>query len=621
MADVKPLEGEDLLDALMKEPAKGTRQQPTAAAPAEDDPNEALLGQYMKPTAPEAPVASADGRLLSNAPSDSGLSATAKNVGTGIVKGVGDIPGFAGNTSNIADYLLARMQGAITGEPVEKVLEGFKTKDAKYAADVTKRWGTAVGGAMNAVDPHNLPSGADISNPILARTGAYTPTNEIERLIQGGTEAAVGSLAPGVRGPAPNLLTSAMKTLPATFGMGTVGQAATDATGDPLLGMAATAAIPLGMKAAGAASRGTFGAKVDPETAALADAARNKWGIPVNAGQISSSPSVNMLNSVTRRLPFSGAGEQAAEQSASFNRAVSTTFGENATKLTPDVMAAARDRIGSQFEGIAQKTPSIQGDQQLVADLSGVIRSAKGSVTDSEFAPIQSQVMNVVKAFQGGSITGDQYLALTRRGTPLDAAMNSANPNIKNFAGDVRDALDGAFQRSATPDVLDQLQQARAQWKNMRTVEGLAAKSTTGDISPALLQSKVLANNKGTYGAAYGGGGDLKELADIGQRFLKEPPNSGTADRSALFSMLGAAGAAGEVGLASHNPLLALYSLAAPIGTMAAGRAAGSYLRSDRLANSIIDRSLGRPSAPGISNKLLNAIAPYALSAPQPNTP
>ena len=55
----------------------------------------------------------------------------------------------------------------------------------------------------------------------------------------------------------------------------------------------------------------------------------------------------------------------------------------------------------------------------------------------------------------------------------------------------------------------------------MKTIEPLVAKSPTGDISPALLMSQV---NKSYGGMAYNGGGDMGDLARIGQKFLKEPP-------------------------------------------------------------------------------------------------
>src|SRR4051794_18278147 len=42
-----------------------------------------------------------------------------KNIATGAVKGLGDVVGVVGNTANLADYLLARGESAVTGKPLE----------------------------------------------------------------------------------------------------------------------------------------------------------------------------------------------------------------------------------------------------------------------------------------------------------------------------------------------------------------------------------------------------------------------------------------------------------------------------------------------------------------------
>src|ERR1700733_10375907 len=56
-----------------------------------------------------------------------------KNIATGVIKGLGNSAGFVGNTANMADYLVARGQSAITGEPVDDVLKSFAQKRADQA--------------------------------------------------------------------------------------------------------------------------------------------------------------------------------------------------------------------------------------------------------------------------------------------------------------------------------------------------------------------------------------------------------------------------------------------------------------------------------------------------------
>lgn len=537
-----------------------------------------------------------------------------KNIATGAIKGIGDVFGAVGNTANMADYLMARAESAATGKPVDQVLADFAVKKQAQSKNPS-----ALGAIEQAIRPENvLPSGQDVSDPILQRTGEYVPTTPGQKMAQAGVQAVVGSLGPGVRGaPAPvnALIPSIVRQSPVLGATGALGQGVSDVTGDPLLGMAATAAIPAAVRATGGAANALAG-RVDPQTAQLAATARNQFNIPVGAGEISANPTIRFLNSVVNKLPGSGGVAHHAEMQTSFNRSVANTFGEDAPRITPQVMAQARDRIGTVFEGVAQRTPVIHADPQLATELRQTIHNAQATMTAGEVEPLIRQVHNIASLVdpQTNTITGEIYQNLTRRGTPLDRAMQSPNPNIRHSARDIREALDGAMERSAPADVVGDLRQARGQWRNLRTVEPLVAKAPTGDISPALLQGRVNTSFKGTHGAAYGGGGDLKTLSDIGQRFMKEPPSSGTAERGMLMHILGGLGAGG-IGIASGELPLKAAALAAAgtVGSAVAGRGVGAALRSNALTTRLINRSLGNPTQTAFGNYLLNSTLPATV--------
>lgn len=537
-----------------------------------------------------------------------------KNIATGAIKGLGNSVGAIGNTANMADYLMARAESAYTGKPVENVLSGYAATRQAQAQNPS-----LLGGIEQSIRPENvLPSGPDVYNPILTQTGSYQPTTEGQQLAQSGINAVFSSLGPGVRGaqaPVNAIIPSIVQQAPMLGATGALGQGVTDATGDPLLGVAATAALPLAVRAGGAAVNGLAGT-VDPQTAALAGTARNAFNIPVGTGEISSNPTARFLNSVVNKLPGSGGGAHREAMQTNFNRSVANTFGEDTPRITPQVMAQARDRIGSVFEGVAQRTPVIHADPQLATDLRTTIHNAQSTMTAGEVEPLIRQVQNIASLVdpRTNTITGEIYQNLTRRGTPLDRAMQSPNPNIRGAARDIREALDGAMERSAPQDVVDDLRQARGQWRNLRTIEPLVAKSPTGDISPALLQGRVNTSFKGTHGAAYGGGGDLKTLSDIGQRFMKEPPSSGTAERGMLMHLLGGAGA-GVAGIASGElPIkAALLAAAGTAGSALLGRGVGAGLRSNALTDSLINRSLGNPTQGAFTNYVLNSTLPATV--------
>ena len=536
-----------------------------------------------------------------------------KNIATGAVKGAGDIVGAVGNTAHLADYLMARGESAVTGKPLEDVQASFAEKKAKAAADPS-----VLGQVRPAITPENvLPSGPDVSNRLLDMTGEFVPTTQGQRLAQAGMQTVIGSVGPGFRGaPAPvnNLIPSMVRQSPVLAATGALAQGVTDVTGDPLLGMASTAAVPATIRAGGAIANRLVGT-VDPNTAALAQTARNNFGIPVGAGEVSANPTVRFLNSVVNKLPGSGGSAHRENMQTAFNRSVAETFGENAERITPQVMAQARDRIGAVFEDVATRTPTIHADPRFAMDLRRTIRDAQATMSAGEVEPLIRQVQNIAGLVDPhtNTITGQVYQNLTRLGTPLDRAMQSPNPNIRNAARDIREALDDVMERSATPEAVADLQAARGQWRNLRTVEPLVAKASTGDISPALLQGRVNTSFKGTHGAAYGGGGDLKTLADIGQRFMKEPPSSGTAERGMLMHLLGGFGS-GVAGLAAGlSPKEAAVAMLAPVGGAVAGRGIGAGLRSEGLTNRLINNSLGNPTQTAFGNYLLNSTLPATV--------
>jgi hypothetical protein len=433
-----------------------------------------------------------------------------------------------------------------------------------------------------------LAQGTRLAGDVLS---TVAPVGTIGRAVEAGGQAALGSgllargatsalsgVAQGIAGAG---LTAGSSDSPLVNQL--AGGAAIGGALAPLAGVAG--------RVAGGVRNALVGGNTPTDVAQLARTATDQYGVPVYAGQLSTSPATRFLDSVTRRLPFSGAEGAMDVQQKAFNNAVASTFGENADRITPQVMSTAKARLGSVFDKIASQS-NVNADDQFINDLGQIETDATSTLPDAEFAPIKRQLDNVLgMATKGdGVISGDSYQALTRKGAPLDRAMQSSDPNVKFYASQIRDTLDDALQRSAPQEVQTQLQQARSQYKAMKTIEDLVEKSTTGDISPALLMGRV----RQSYGnMAYGGGGPLGDLARIGQQFLKEAPSSGTAERMMTIGALGGLGPE-----AVHNPITAGLSAA---GSIAGGRLLGAVLRSQPYANLMIRNSLR--TQPGVISR------------------
>lgn len=402
-------------------------------------------------------------------------------------------------------------------------------------------------------------------------------------------------------------------------------------TGDEALGNALISggiggAVPAVLGAAGKIGNALLG-KVSPETAKLAELARNKYDIPLGVGQISENQMVRFADDVVNKLPFSGGTLSTGQQQAALNREVAKLFGEKAEKITPDVMARAKTRLGQAFEDVATQTGTIPADPTFDQSMLNILTDAQGVLTPDELKPLMNQFDQIMSKFQqgGNAIDGKVYQSLTHKDAPLDVLSNRTNIGV--YARKIRDALDDALERAAPPAVRDDLLKARSQYKVMKTIEGLAEKGVIGDINPALLLGAV----RSSYdNMAYGGGGDLAELARIGQAFMKKPPSSGTSERMLVMNALtklaplatvgGMANAAMGVG---SLPLTIAAGAAGVPAYLAAAKGAGALMRNGRIANKLIGNSLGVPantSKVSIPNLLLRAASGDA-AVDQPRVP
>lgn len=347
--------------------------------------------------------------------------------------------------------------------------------------------------------------------------------------------------------------------------------------------------------AGGAVGKALGGFGIDQYTANLAQKAIN-MGIPLRAGQIAGNPFIRTADDVVSRIPGSGAAGQQDAIQTGINRALANEMGTAADRITPDVMDTTKQRLGQTFDAVAQDTPVINA-QPLLGTFADIEHEASSVLPDSEYQPIQKQMQNILNMVDAnGNITGEQYQNLTRKGSPLMNVLNSNSSNVKFYAGQVRDALDGAMQASAPPEAQQALSQARYQYKVMKTIEPLVEKSPTGNINPTLLMGAV----RGSFGnMAYNGAGNMGDLARIGQ-MIKPPPNSGTPERLAVLGALTGGAGSGIIG-AMHSPVDAVMGLAGALGVPAVARIANTAMNNPAVRNALLARALGKTSGPSVN--------------------
>lgn len=301
------------------------------------------------------------------------------------------------------------------------------------------------------------------------------------------------------------------------------------------------------------------GNKISPAMSALYNDAR-KYGINLTPAQLSNSQFVKRAQNILTNMPLSGATKAWEGQVEQFNRAVSREFGENAPKITPEVFASAKSRIGGEFDQLSAKS-NMRLTDDLLNRLGGLQEEAAAFADEGVVRAVGSAVDRMLKQSKDGVLPGRAYKSLD---STLGKIMASGGEK-SFFIGQVRDAMREAMDESIDPAMRQAWQQARSQYRALKTVEPLVAKSADGSISPAQLMGRVTANNAGKSAMASGRGGNLGDLARVGQA-MKLPSSSGTAENMLAAQslnplawplMLGRGAVGATLGRASNSNALA----------------------------------------------------------------
>lgn len=379
-------------------------------------------------------------------------------------------------------------------------------------------------------------------------------------------------------------------------GLGAIGEA--DSMGERLTNAGISAAGG-GLGELGGSALRVLGNKITPEITALYNQAK-RFGVELTPAQLSNSPFVQRATNLLRSMPLSGANQAWERQVGQFNQAVSREFGENAPKITPDVFASAKSRIGQEFEQLSAKS-KLNITDGLMERLGGLQQEAAAFADEGTVRAVGSAIDRIFRQSKDGVLPGQAYKSLD---STLGKIMASGGEK-SFYIGQVRDAIREAMDESIEPAMRQAWQQARGQYKALKTVEPLVAKSADGSISPPQLMGRVTANNAGKSAMASGRGGNLGDLARVGQA-MKSPSSSGTVE-NALASQLGnpfawpflaaRAGVGATVGRAANSNMLArlmadpqargavvnnLARLGGPLGILAAPAASAAVMAEPR---------------------------------------
>ena len=294
-----------------------------------------------------------------------------------------------------------------------------------------------------------------------------------------------------------------------------------------------------GVKRVASAAGNAIKPNIDPQTAALAREAQG-MGINIRPDMLSNNRIVRMIGETLENVPLSGS--QREERQIAFNRAIMGEIGADVSgkRLTPDVFDAAMTKSGEAIGDIAKKT-NIPVDPEFDASLKTITENAQKFETSDVAKIVSNYVGEIRDKGKGGIVPGEAFRKISSK--IGRQRRNTTNGDLKFALGELEDSMHDALEKNiSSPEELKALTTARRQYAIGKSIEPLVAKSETGDISAASLMASQTSDSAKKAAMARGRGGKMGNIARVGQRFLKEPRSSGTAERSLGYGILGGAG-------------------------------------------------------------------------------
>lgn len=293
-------------------------------------------------------------------------------------------------------------------------------------------------------------------------------------------------------------------------------------------------------------------------------------GIPLNAAEQTGSKPLKVIDAALDNLPFT-ASRQAAEKQAqkgAFNKAVLQSTGESADLATPDVIKAARDRIGGEFQRISKGKVVNIGDDLVdrLGEVDAAAAEVRGMLPTENIDKLVSGALDIAAK---GQIKGETaQLIRSELSKEASAAAKSGNNRLKDALQSVRQAFDDSIKNGLSVEERAAWDTAREQWGNLKVIEktmgASSADSAAGNVGGPALWSALKSSNPNNFAK---GSGELNDLARIGQTFIKpQVPDSGTAQRQLAQQVLTGTLGAGVGYSQGGDPTSALMGAGAFLG-------------------------------------------------------
>lgn len=287
---------------------------------------------------------------------------------------------------------------------------------------------------------------------------------------------------------------------------------------------------------------------------------RSEGVTAITPGQVTGSTPLRYTESVLADLPGTGRSAEAINALAGeqVTEAALRRIGVSANRATPEVMQAAHDGIGNEFNRLTQ-AHSMPLDNTLQNRMLNHVVEYHSDVNPMMRAPVVEEVMNDAAQWagqQGGQLNGVQYQNLRSRLGRASAGTN--DPQLSRALANLRNDLDDAMERAiatTTPEDVGAFGQVRNQYRDYlmvsRAIAGHGAQAASGLITPGRLHTAAQAV-AGTQDFVLGNT-QLGNLARSAEHILTPLPQSGTAPRENIWHQLQLAGILAGGGGVEHG--------------------------------------------------------------------
>jgi hypothetical protein len=482
----------------------------------------------------------------------------AKSAGSGLIQGVAGTPGLPGDVqaaANAAGGFLSR-HGLNPLDPMRAAADWAARQTVGRAVNAYQSGGTNFSADTQPPVPDptpQLPGSAQFQKAFSDKVlPAYEPKTQAGQIARtAGEMTGAGLMTPGA-----SIGQKVFSGVAGGLGAEAAGRAA-EGLGMPDVAPYARA---LGAVAAPGLAAGVITPfRTDPARRAAADRLRAE-DIPITAGQQTGSRFLQNLESTLAESPM-GANPYQGQQEA-FNAAVGRRMGlpEGTEKLSEGVMKGRAEEIGQAYRAVLTPNP-LQVDLPLTQDILGVaskyhdrVQLAQKPQFDKDLGLLKSEIQR-----NEGFLSGEQYQQLRSHFATRARDFKQTDGAYAQANRDVRDALDAAWERSTAavnPEAVAAKRTLDRQYGAQKDISQALANSPNkgvGDVSPFAIGSAA----RGSAGAdaLVRGQSDLGSLASAATTMMRQPPNSGTANRLQIMSLLGGGGGA-TAALMAGNPVL-----------------------------------------------------------------